>query len=89
MSQETVPRANESLETENPQDEATRQLAMLNANIERQMSLGYILRNGIFHGIGFMIGSTLLTAAVVSIILQFFSNTIFGDVISWIARVGR
>lgn len=60
----------------------------LNVRIARQMSLWHVFRNGIIYGSGFIIGSTILTAAVVTIIITFFNDTIFGAVVSWIAERG-
>lgn len=60
-------------------------LEQLNSNVERQMSVWYTFRNATIYGIGFIVGSTLFTAAVVSLGLTFFGNTLFGDVIAWIA----
>ncbi len=64
-------------------------LGSLNANVERQMSMGYAFRNGIIHGLGFIIGSTVLTALVVTFVLQFMGDSIFADVIAWITRTAR
>lgn len=61
-------------------------LEVLNAQVKDQMSLWYTFRNGLIYGVGFIIGSTLLTALVVSIVLQFFADTLLGDVIMWIAH---
>ena len=61
----------------------------LNANVEKQMSVWYVFRNGIIYGIGFIIGSTVLTTLVISFVLTFFSHTVVADVIMWFARSGR
>lgn len=53
------------------------------------MSTWHTLRTGIIHGIGFVIGSTILTAIVVTLTLHFFGGTPLGDVISWLAEKGR
>lgn len=75
--------------TEAQRDQIIEHLATLNAQVARQMNVRFVLRNGIIHGVGFMVGSTVLTATVVSVILHFFSDTVFADVIAWIARMGR
>ena len=71
--------------TELQRDHIIRNLEVLNERVERQMSLWHVFRNGIIYGVGFIAGSTVLTAIVVSIVLRFFGDTILGDVIAWIA----
>ena len=75
--------------TEEQRTQIIAHLERLNSNVERQMSLTYGLRNGVVYGFGFVIGSTLLTAAIVTFGLTFFSNTLFGDVIAWIVATLR
>ena len=60
-------------------------LKILIDQTKRQMSVWHVFRNGVIYGMGFIVGSTVLTAIVASIVLQFFGDTIFGDVIQWIA----
>lgn len=69
-------------------EEMLRSVQELNTRVERQMSLWHVFRNGVMHGSGFIVGSTVLTAAVVTIIITFFNDTIFGAVVSWIAERG-
>jgi hypothetical protein len=64
-------------------------LEVLNKNVELQMSLWYAFRNGVMYGIGFVIGSTVLTAFVVSFVLTFMSNTVFAEAIMWLANRGQ
>ena len=61
-------------------------LRLLNRQVRQQMSMWFVFRNGIIYGIGFVVGSTILTAIVVSVVLKFFSNTVLADVILWIAH---
>jgi hypothetical protein len=61
-------------------------LASLNANLVRQMSLWHAFRTGIMYGFGFVVGSTLLSAFLATVALTFFSDTVFGQVVSWIGR---
>jgi hypothetical protein len=70
-------------------DSVVRHLAALNANVELQMSLWYAFRNGLMYGVGFIIGSTVLTALVVSFVLTFMSDTVFSEAILWFARRGQ
>ena len=70
---------------EEQRDHINQNLEVLNEQVERQTSVWYVLRNGIIYGIGFIVGSTILTAVVVSIVLRFFGDTMFADVIFWIA----
>lgn len=69
---------------EGQRDEIIRHLERLNANVEAQMSLAYVFRNGVMYGFAFVVGSTLVTAALVTTIITFFNDTMFGDVIRWI-----
>ncbi len=69
-------------------EEILQNLEALNARVERQMSLWHVFRNGVMYGSGFIIGSTVLTATIVTIIITFFNDTIFGAVVSWIAERG-
>lgn len=71
--------------TEEQRDRIIEKLELLNENVERQMSVWYTLRNSVIYGIGFIVGSTIFTALLVSFGLTFFGGTIFGDVIAWIA----
>ncbi|HYF10524.1 MAG TPA: hypothetical protein VD967_02880 [Candidatus Paceibacterota bacterium] len=71
--------------TESQRDQIIRNLEELNERVENQASVWYVLRNGIIYGAGFIIGSTVLTALAVSIVLFFFEDTLLGDVILWIA----
>jgi len=71
--------------TESQRDQIIHNLEKLNEKIEKQVSIWYVLRNGVIHGIGFIVGSTVVTAIVVSIALRFFEDTMLADVISWIA----
>ncbi len=64
-------------------------LERLNTNVEKQMSISYGLRNGVIYGLGFVIGSTVLSAFIVTLVLQFFNDTLFGDVVHWIVRTLR
>ena len=64
-------------------------LERLNSNVEKQMSFLYGLRNGVVYGLGFVVGSTLISALVVTVVLQFFGDTLFADVIGWIVRTLR
>ncbi len=64
--------------------EVIQHLERLNANVSKQMSLGYVFRNGVMYGFGFVVGSTILTATLVTLIVTFAADTIFGDVIQWI-----
>ncbi len=64
-------------------------LERLNTNVEKQMSVLYGLRNGVIYGLGFVIGSTLLSAFIVTVVLQFFGDTLFADVFHWIVRTLR
>jgi len=75
--------------TEEQRAQIIAHLERLNSNVERQMSLAYGLRNGVIYGLGFVIGSTLLTAVIVTFGLTFFGNTLFGDVIAWIVHTVR
>lgn len=59
-------------------------LTGLSKQLEAQTSVWYALRNGIIYGMGFVIGSTILTALIVTFGFTFFGNTVFGDVIAWI-----
>ena len=61
-------------------------LKILIDQTKRQMSVWHVFRNGVIYGMGFIIGSTVLTAIIVSIGLQFLGDTILGDVINWIAQ---
>lgn len=61
------------------------EVKLLREEMVRQASVWHVLRTGVIYGVGFIIGSTLLTAILVSFGLQFFGGTIFGDVIAWIA----
>lgn len=72
-----------------PRGEIVQRLQVLNTQIKEQMSIWHVFRNGMIYGIGFVIGSTILTALIVTIVLQFFGDTIFGEVISWIAKIDR
>ncbi len=72
-----------------PQTQIISHLKVLIEQTKRQMSVWHVFRNGVIYGIGFIIGSTVLTALVVSVGLQFFGDTILGDVIEWIARTER
>ncbi len=67
-------------------DEVVSNLEVLNRRIKQQMSVWHVLRNGVIYGMGFIIGSTVVTAVVASIMLQFFDNTVLGDAINWIAQ---
>lgn len=66
-------------------EEIIHKLEILNAQVRQQMSIWFVFRNGLIYGVGFIIGSTILTAIIVTFILQFFRHTIMGDVILWIA----
>ena len=61
-------------------------LEILNERVAKQMSPWRVFRDGVIYGTGFIVGSTILTALVVTIVLKFFPDTIFGAVIAWIAR---
>lgn len=67
-------------------DRIIEHLQLLNGQVERQMSVWHVFRNGIIYGMGLIIGSTVLTALVVTIVLQFFRETILADVVLWIAQ---
>ncbi len=71
--------------TELQRDHIIHNLEKLNIQVERQASVWHVFRNGIIYGVGFIVGSTVVTAIVVSIVLRFFENTILADVIAWIA----
>ncbi len=71
--------------TEVQRDQIIRHLEVLNGQVKKQNSVWCVFRNGIFYGMGFVVGSTILTALVISTVLQFFRDTILGDVIMWIA----
>lgn len=75
--------------TEGQREQIIAHLARLNTNVERQMSLSYGLRNGVVYGLGFVVGSTLLTAFIVTFDLTFFGDTLFGNVIAWIVQTLR
>ncbi|MBI2048514.1 MAG: hypothetical protein HYT30_01135 [Parcubacteria group bacterium] len=75
--------------TEAQRDHIIENLERLNARVAAQMSARYVFRNGIIYGFGFMIGSTILTALLVSFIFQFFGDTLFAAVIRWIAETLR
>ncbi|RJR13351.1 hypothetical protein C4585_02220 [Candidatus Parcubacteria bacterium] len=70
--------------TEEQRDRIIQKLEMLNENVERQMSVWYTFRNSVIYGVGFIVGSTIFTALVVSFGLTLFGDTIFGDVVAWI-----
>ena len=77
------PMENELLKQEN---ELLAGLNILNTQVSKQMSVWFTLRNGIIYGVGFIIGSTLLTATVVTFVLTFFGNTLFANAIMWFAH---
>lgn len=64
----------------------TERLDTLNEHLRRQLSIWYVFRNGVMYGAGFIIGSTILTAVVVTILLNLFGGTELGDVLMWFAR---
>ncbi len=61
-----------------------RGLGTLSNQLKKQMSLWHTFRNGIIYGVGFIVGSTVVTAFIVTLGLQFFGDTVFGDIIAWI-----
>jgi len=63
-------------------------LERIEKRLTRGQSMLFALRNGIFYGIGFVIGSTVVTAVVVSFLLSVFGDTLLGDVITWFAARG-
>ncbi|MCE9644124.1 hypothetical protein K8Q93_02710 [Candidatus Parcubacteria bacterium] len=71
--------------TELQRDHIIHNLEKLNEQVESQASVWRVLRNGMIYGVGFVVGSTILTAVIASIVLRFFENTLLGDVITWIA----
>ena len=64
--------------------EIIRGLEVLSQQMQKQMTVWYAFRNGVIYGIGFVVGSTVLTALLVTFGFTFFGDTIFGDVIAWI-----
>ena len=72
--------------TELQRDKIVQHLAELNRNIEHQMSMLHVLRNGIIYGVGFVLGSTVLTTLVLSFVLSFFPESTLAQVIVWFAR---
>ena len=71
--------------TEVQRDHIISQLERLNAQVAQQMEAKYVFRNGIIYGFGFVVGSTVLTALFVGVVLQFFGDTVLADAIHWIA----
>lgn len=65
------------------QHEIIRGLATLSTQLKSQMSVWHTFRNGIIYGVGFIVGSTIITAFIVTIGLQFFGDTVFGDIVAW------
>lgn len=61
-------------------------LEMLNQRAALQMTAWRLFRDGIIWGLGFIVGSTVLTAIVATIVLRFFPDTLFGDIINWITH---
>lgn len=59
-------------------------LTELSRQLEAQTSVWYALRNGMIYGVGFVIGSTVLTGLIVTFGFTFFGDTVFGDIIAWI-----
>ncbi len=69
-------------------DRLTRNLELLNERIGRQLSVWRAFRNGIIYGMGFVVGSILVTSILVSVVLRYFDGTILGDTIGWFAERG-
>lgn len=61
-------------------------LEILSELLKRQMSVWHVFRNGLIYGAGFVVGSTIVTAVVVTILINLFSGTELGDMLSWFAR---
>ena len=80
MSTDTPTKAREELVEQ--RDHIIENLEELNRQIRTQNSIKQTFYKGIIYGIGFVIGSTLLAAAALSLFAQFFEDTpIFGDLI--------
>ena len=66
------------------QASVVRGLEEVSRQLKAQTSIWYVFRNGIIYGVGFVIGSTVLTGVIVTFGFTFFGDTIFGDIIAWI-----
>ena len=72
--------------TEEQRTQIIKHLEVLNKNVVHQMSPLYVFRNSIIYGFGFVIGSTLISAALATVVISFFPDTVFGDVLRWIVQ---